>query len=996
VASASYSSYSSYGTTPAWCEVRDNHIKGGYYGIYWRGYSSSSTSSSYGRNNIFDGNTIDDFYVYGAYVYYGYNNSFTNNTVIQRTSSPYTTSSGYGLYAGYWQGNGEISNNYIWSRYCALRAYYTNYYGSGSYTIANNMLIGAGTSYHYLFYVYRNRNSKVYYNSVNVISGSSTQYIFYCYYPYSCDVKNNFIAHNTTSGSTVYLTYSYSYSSTTYDYNAFYSKKSNAQFYWMGSTYSWSSLPKTTYNSHSVWGEPYYVSNTDLHSRSHAGYQKGYPVSVADDYDGEPRSATAPCIGADEYPAPPAEYDMAVRGVLFDYAIDSWARLEAPREHTIRAVLENVGLKDDPSTLTVVYKLDGIPSSSSDGVSQTFTPAWSNHKAVVQFTTPLGGLVANTSPRVYVRSFMTNEQNVANDVNWDEHVVKDSKHYGFEDFNTMVAPYFSADPGYLDYKWSVVDNAGSGTFVVGMNGVGGSNAAEYTGDAGQADDWLVAPGTSLIASSSYRFEMLVRSVTGAPQTVELAFGDSPDPASMTVFATLSNFTNTNFMSLKELTGGVFSPYFNTPNSQQNYFVGIHVVSGGGAGAVAFDNLTLDANPSPPPKIGYGQPGADISQFIDDPAFPIQVTTNYKQPGLINRTYQVASTTDIYGMHGDFLWDVESTTPWITVTKEPADPTLQGYNFVPPRPRQFQTFTMTIDPSGLAPGVHMGQLAFYGILFNDDFRPPSNGLIATNEVLYVNVELRISNAGTASGPTSMSFTQSSPMTSAGNPYFFNDPATNELIAIVNVTSGQIDQMTIAAFPNQLPLNIARMRYVKRYWQISHTGTGWTAEVTFPYTDQEASIVTDKTQLRGIRQPMPAGGWEVPIMGTVSSSDPMNNMVTVMGLNEFNIGGNIALAHAYYLMSKSEKQPVTGGFSLEQNYPNPFNPATSISFSVGEDAPVRLAVYNSLGEQVAELVNETLAAGTYTVQFDGSALSSGTYMYRLTANGTTTTKYMTLSK
>jgi hypothetical protein len=950
---------------------------------------------------------ITDYHYYGLYLYYQRNVEVRDNTMLDCTNDQY----GYGIMLYYPRDGGLVANNYAKCGYSGCNVYYANYtsYSSGSqrFVIKNNMFIARGTSTNYGIVCSYGRNVDVAHNSMYMLN-SSTRYGIYHYYSSSYTMAgnrtyNNFIAAKNFYSST-YLLYnndvSYWQSGGACDYNAYYTPPGtySNMFYYGGTYYTtWASLPKTTHNAHSVFGEPYFYSDDDLHSYSHVAYQAGTPLSyVTDDYDGDARSATAPSIGCDEYPAPPAEYDVAVRGVLFDYAIDSWARLEDPREHKIRVVVENVGLKDDPLTIDATYKLDDIPSSKSDGVSETFTPTWNNHIAVLEFSQPLSGLVANTSPQVFVRNFMTNDQNAANDVGMDQHVVKDSKHFGFEDFNTMVAPYFSADPGNLDYDWTVLNNAGPGMFVVGMNGIGGSNDAEYTGDGGKADDWLIAPGTFLTAGSSYRFEMQVRSVTGAPQTVEIAFGDSPDPASMTVFATLSNFTNTSFMSLKQLTGGTFSPYFNTPNFHQNYYVGIHVVSGGGAGAVAFDDLKLDENPSPPPKIGYGQPGADISQFIDDPAVPIQVTAIYKQPGLINKTYQVASTTKIYGTNGDFLWDVESPTPWITITKEPADPTKQGYNFVPPRPRQFQTFTMTIDPSGLAPGVHFGQLAFYGILFNNDFQPPSNGLIATNEVLYVNVELRISNSGTKSGPPSMSFTQSSPMTPAGNPYFFNDPATNELLAIVNVTSGQIDQMTITAFPNQLPLNIARMRYVKRYWQIAHTGSGWTADITFPYTDQEAAIVTDRTQLRGIRQPMAASGWEVPIMGTASSSDPMNNRVTVMNLNEFNIGGNIALAHAYYLMSKSEKQPAPGGFALEQNYPNPFNPATSISFSVGEDSPVRLAVYNSLGEQVAELVNETLAAGTYTVQFDGSVLSSGTYMYRLTANGTTTTKYMTLSK
>ena len=157
-----------------------------------------------------------------------------------------------------------------------------------------------------------------------------------------------------------------------------------------------------------------------------------------------------------------------------------------------------------------------------------------------------------------------------------------------------------------------------------------------------------------------------------------------------------------------------------------------------------------------------------------------------------------------------------------------------------------------------------------------------------------------------------------------------------------------------------------------------------------------MVTDKLQLRGIRQPVMAGGWEVPIFGTSSVSDAMNNMVTVLGMNENNFQGNIALAHAYFIAGKAPEKGAVTDFALDQNYPNPFNPTTSISFGVAEETPVRLVVYNSLGAQVAEVVNETLAAGRYTVQFDGSTLASGTYTYRLTAGGKVFTKHMTLSK
>ena len=54
-----------------------------------------------------------------------------------------------------------------------------------------------------------------------------------------------------------------------------------------------------------------------------------------------------------------------------------------------------------------------------------------------------------------------------------------------------------------------------------------------------------------------------------------------------------------------------------------------------------------------------------------------------------------------------------------------------------------------------------------------------------------------------------------------------------------------------------------------------------------------MITDKMQLRGVRQPVTLGAWEVPIMGTTSVSDPATNTVKVHDFNEMNIGGNIAL-------------------------------------------------------------------------------------------------------
>jgi hypothetical protein len=74
---------------------------------------------------------------------------------------------------------------------------------------------------------------------------------------------------------------------------------------------------------------------------------------------------------------------------------------------------------------------------------------------------------------------------------------------------------------------------------------------------------------------------------------------------------------------------------------------------------------------------------------------------------------------------------------------------------------------------------------------------------------------------------------------------------------------------------------------------------------------------------------------------------------------------------------------GSFSLAQNYPNPFNPSTTIRYELPVSAEVSLTVCDILGREVSVLVNERKEAGTYEVKFDASVLSSGVYLYRLSA-------------
>jgi poly(beta-D-mannuronate) lyase len=80
-------------------------------------------------------------------------------------------------------------------------------------------------------------------------------------------------------------------------------------------------------------------------------------------------------------------------------------------------------------------------------------------------------------------------------------------------------------------------------------------------------------------------------------------------------------------------------------------------------------------------------------------------------------------------------------------------------------------------------------------------------------------------------------------------------------------------------------------------------------------------------------------------------------------------------------RSDNIPLS--FDLKQNYPNPFNPVTTISFSLDRSEYANLIIFDMLGNQVAEPVNDYLSAGTYEIHFDASAMASGVYFYKLTS-------------
>ena len=88
-------------------------------------------------------------------------------------------------------------------------------------------------------------------------------------------------------------------------------------------------------------------------------------------------------------------------------------------------------------------------------------------------------------------------------------------------------------------------------------------------------------------------------------------------------------------------------------------------------------------------------------------------------------------------------------------------------------------------------------------------------------------------------------------------------------------------------------------------------------------------------------------------------------------------------------------------MSQSYPNPFNPTTTIEFNLPKRSHVTVRVYNVLGQQVQNLVDQEFSAGNYKVTWDGSTAdgghaSTGVYFYRIVTDDFTETKKMVLLK
>lgn len=191
----------------------------------------------------------------------------------------------------------------------------------------------------------------------------------------------------------------------------------------------------------------------------------------------------------------------------------------------------------------------------------------------------------------------------------------------------------------------------------------------------------------------------------------------------------------------------------------------------------------------------------------------------------------------------------------------------------------------------------------------------------------------------------------------------------------------------------------------YWAIDNDNTiaGNPWGIYDGFTDQEKyqslSSGIGRTQAGG------TNGRDVAnVIGSGPYSIPANGEITIAfaligGNNLSDLQANAVAARNKYTSLvgiTNYNSELPSDFSLSQNYPNPFNPTTNIKFSIANPGLTSLKIYNTLGKEVASLVNEYLQAGSYDADWNASGNSSGVYFYRLQANGFVQTKRMLLIK
>jgi hypothetical protein len=224
---------------------------------------------------------------------------------------------------------------------------------------------------------------------------------------------------------------------------------------------------------------------------------------------------------------------------------------------------------------------------------------------------------------------------------------------------------------------------------------------------------------------------------------------------------------------------------------------------------------------------------------------------------------------------------------------------------------------------------------------------------------------------------------------------------------DVDNDSFPELAIGATePTWLFDNVAGQIGANPTWQSSNSyhgcqDLGW-ADIDHDGDPDLATVEFSNGQIRiylnvdGTLESAPSWMYDCPEMGTALAFGDVNGdtlLDLAMGIS----GDTCIMVFLNTLGSVGAEEPIApGAFSLAQNYPNPFNAATMIDFEIKNRSHVNIEIFDLLGNKVDTPLDRYLAAGSYSVNWNASAVSSGTYFYRLTSDGESFTRKMALVK
>lgn len=262
------------------------------------------------------------------------------------------------------------------------------------------------------------------------------------------------------------------------------------------------------------------------------------------------------------------------------------------------------------------------------------------------------------------------------------------------------------------------------------------------------------------------------------------------------------------------------------------------------------------------------------------------------------------------------------------------------------------------------------------------------------------------------------TQSSTATPGGAKFIFMKPGTqtltlgegNTLTALpMEVSSGTTLDMGASKLAGNgiFTLNKGATLMTSLAGGVAEILAGVVATVTLA---DESSYGFNGTaaQITSSRMPTTVGDLVInnPAGITLSQATTINGVLRLMaGVFDntipFTLGPNGSISYeggSLKVPTSVERLPeiISTEFALQQNYPNPFNPSTTIRYELPKGANVTLKIYDLMGHEVAELVNEKHDAGAYEIVWNASGVASGMYFYRVTAGNFTSVRKLILMK